>query len=825
MTPPTGPVPPEHLLEHAAWLRALAGALCRDEHAAADLEQETWLAALRGGAHARDAKAWLGSVARRLAASAGRSAGRRAAREADVAGSRPPEAPDASETLASVELSARLARAVAELDEPYRTTLALRYYEGLPPRRIAQRLGVDERAVESRLRRGREKLREALDRQCGGREVWMGAALALAFASGEGAGRGLSIAALLALLLGGGLASGIAIQRALVESEPGPSVAVELRELEAPGVLAAEELVVEGANVAAQDARAAVDAPQAGVELVVAGEGTPLAGVRVRMRSVAGSRDVTSDAEGRVTFGQVPGAFVWNIDVPATERTRNWSAEVSATAITRLEIPRRGGRIVGSVIDFGGQPVPGAEVSAWADHNVHPDSRGPDRTATADARGRFSMEDMGSGSGETQPWALAAHAVDACSFGRLMGRVDPSQVETEVTLVVERAWHVRGRVTDPSGRPLEGVTLTAYHAQRESRDSRIQSPWFASQRADVLAASDAQGAFELDVVGPDETFRSGWRLQAESPRHRTVWRELEGPGWIDVVLEWGGRLEGVVVDATMRPVAGALVALHAFEKRDPVQTDDLGRFAFEGLTELEGVVLMARAPGHALSVAAVDVRSQGARQTIVLDPECRFSGVAFDANGAPMGGAFLEFEGDREIASAWIPRSRGWTWEVLASGSHVWCDGAGRFAVDGLYPGRFTLRLRRGHGGEVLAVREIELTPGAHAPIELHAGTGLDSTVTVRGRVLDATGAPVAEAGVMATHFVEGETECDLDPEYATTSADGRFEIRGLSPGRWTIGASSWAGGEHRGTPRCEPETYAAGVYEFELRFASPAQR
>lgn len=53
----------------------------------------------------------------------------------------------------------------------------------------------------------------------------------------------------------------------------------------------------------------------------------------------------------------------------------------------------------------------------------------------------------------------------------------------------------------------------------------------------MQTVSDSLGRFELQVVAPDESFQSGWRLQAESPRHRTTWVDVSEPGWIDLVLE------------------------------------------------------------------------------------------------------------------------------------------------------------------------------------------------------------------------------------------------------------------------------------------------
>src|SRR5262245_24525771 len=67
------PLDPELLLQHAAHVRGLAQALVLDAELAADVEQETWLAALTNAPRElRDPRAWLARVvqngARRLRA-------------------------------------------------------------------------------------------------------------------------------------------------------------------------------------------------------------------------------------------------------------------------------------------------------------------------------------------------------------------------------------------------------------------------------------------------------------------------------------------------------------------------------------------------------------------------------------------------------------------------------------------------------------------------------------------------------------------------------------------------------------------------------------
>ncbi len=169
----------EELLAHGPWVRALARSLVRDPARAEDLVQQAWVRALeRPPGQQGSLRRWFAAVLRNLARQEHRSAVRRAARE-QFAGARGPGAP-ADELNATLELSQLLAKAVAALEEPYRSAIFRRYYEGLAPRHIAELEGVPLKTLKTRLARGLEKLRERLDREHeGDRGAWVAACLPL----------------------------------------------------------------------------------------------------------------------------------------------------------------------------------------------------------------------------------------------------------------------------------------------------------------------------------------------------------------------------------------------------------------------------------------------------------------------------------------------------------------------------------------------------------------------------------------------------------------------------------------------------------------------
>lgn len=191
---------PEDLLAHADFVRSLARSLVLDEHRAADLVQETWLAAIQHPPRTkRSARPWLQRVMRNFAVSFHRAESRRSKREKAVA--RPEGVPSADEVIEREEVRRSVVETVLNLEEPYGSAILLRYYESLPPDRVAERLNVSVETVRTRLKRGLAKLRERLNRKFGNdRKSWCFALAPLAGLSleshaGAAAGTATAVAA------------------------------------------------------------------------------------------------------------------------------------------------------------------------------------------------------------------------------------------------------------------------------------------------------------------------------------------------------------------------------------------------------------------------------------------------------------------------------------------------------------------------------------------------------------------------------------------------------------------------------------------------------
>ena len=165
------PLSPEQLLADSRWLRSLARGLA-GESGADDLVSETWLTAARRPPRFWDnLRPWLRTVARNLSLRERDREARRREREAIAA--RPEGQPSTVDLVARATLRRSVVDAVLELPEPYRTTILLRFFEELPPREVARRLGVPVATVRTRIARGLEQLRGRLDDERGPRQAWI----------------------------------------------------------------------------------------------------------------------------------------------------------------------------------------------------------------------------------------------------------------------------------------------------------------------------------------------------------------------------------------------------------------------------------------------------------------------------------------------------------------------------------------------------------------------------------------------------------------------------------------------------------------------------
>src|SRR5262245_84825 len=125
-------VPPtldlQGLLAEDQWIRRLARRLAGDAHAAEDLVQETFVAALDARApRPRALRPWLRGILRNLWIDRERARNARDQRERVAA--RAETLDSTSELVAELELRKAVAEGLLALEEPYRRALYLRFFK------------------------------------------------------------------------------------------------------------------------------------------------------------------------------------------------------------------------------------------------------------------------------------------------------------------------------------------------------------------------------------------------------------------------------------------------------------------------------------------------------------------------------------------------------------------------------------------------------------------------------------------------------------------------------------------------------------------------
>src|SRR5262245_27580187 len=204
--PATGRI--EALLAEASWLEGLARALVNDRDEARDLVQEVWVAATeRAPARIDRPRAWLAEVLRNALRSRRRSAGPRELRERAIA--RDAAVAGTGDVVERAEAQRLLVEHVLALDEPWRSTVLLRFFDGLSSEEIARRTGAPASTIRNRLAHALGLLRARLERS---RSDWMEGIAPLAFGGrrvgiGLGSGGGALMAGI--LKVGGGLAAAL----------------------------------------------------------------------------------------------------------------------------------------------------------------------------------------------------------------------------------------------------------------------------------------------------------------------------------------------------------------------------------------------------------------------------------------------------------------------------------------------------------------------------------------------------------------------------------------------------------------------------------------
>jgi large repetitive protein len=521
------------------------------------------------------------------------------------------------------------------------------------------------------------------------------------------------------------------------------------------------------------------DRPAAGREVRgrVVTEGKGLPGARV----IAVALESPLEAARREARGGKPGeplatatagpdgSFSLKVTAPATtdveiqaSATGFVPARVEATADTGLELSlAKGQPLSGRVVDPTGGPVVGATVALWpgrADASLA-------TTATTDAKGAFHFDTA----------AAAGNRLRIEAPGLTGVELSTQRAGTAATVKLSPGRVVRGTVLLPDGHSRAAAALVRYEGGSPSR--------WTETRAD--------GTFLLQGLGA-----GAGKLVVEAGEAGSAKQSLNAAdAEVRIVLARPSALRGRVIDAaTHKPVVDARVIASAEEGRWSARSGAGGSYELRGLPA-QGYVLSVEAPRYA-SWSRRGLRLESGKPAaldVPLSPAASLSGKVVDPAGAPIEGAV-----GRLVAAGPGRGFRGRSGAAPTDDTSFRTAKDGTFKLDRLAPGENQELVVRHDSHETATVGGLTLAPGSvHSGLKVVLPPGL----AVQGVVHDDQGHPVPGADVDLARnpgFGGGgrrgpPTAALAGPDrrpQVQTGADGRFQVKGLSTGDWTLTVS-----------------------------------
>ncbi|MEW6744635.1 MAG: sigma-70 family RNA polymerase sigma factor [Planctomycetota bacterium] len=798
MTDEASKVPVETLLRHERFVRNLVRGLVGDSVAAADLAQDTWLTALTyPPSHDSRLRGWFGRVARNIAGQRARSEARRMRRETIAA--QPERLPSAAEIAERLEVQRRAVEAVQQLEEIYRSVVYLHFFEDLPAGDIAERLGVPEATVRTRLRRALEMLRERLDEvHDGDRGAWLAAlvpwtwkAAATAAAGGstilavEGAHRLLTTGL---ALKGAGAAATLIVASLLVVPALRDSLSSSHEELDPgalptltgitaaadPGGPTGEPIQRTAALAALAAASASQDEDATGGTIhgtVVNGLREPLAGAQVEVyappydfsdREVPIGSALTSD-NGEF---EIEGLPIQRLTLRISKEcytTRRQAADLGphkrGSELSRL-ILYEARTLSGIVRGADGKPLAGAWVLGFNESRIIQFEWPSART---DASGRFTLKDLPFCGIKITVFARGHAAVQRGPFD-----AGTHQVEVNLAAQPSAVLHVVARDAD-------GVTPLAGASPRltEYAEDRFPPIYYRMPVGLSDGLTDDAGRFTYEFLPPGR-YKLGISAKDHYFTHDQGKQQVVLTCGEERTIEFAGKAGDPLLTLTgtlglsdgVSPAGYTVCAASApFRKPYLAATDNDGSFSIRSPVPAGVSFYMWLAAGnYALGAPngkagySLIVATPGVPLQLAAVPGASVRGYVQFANGRPAPAVNVQLLGDGHLT------------DCLISGE---TDREGYFAFEGLGPVNGPVRVKvKGPCGDVVAPETYELKAATNID---NVTITLSETARLAGTVVNSDGSPAP--GI----YLHAQADFTLsDPE-------GRFVLDRLQPGEQEI--------------------------------------
>ncbi len=716
----------EVLLRQSSWAQALARRLVEDASEADELVQEAFVVALQSApSKGVPILSWFATVMRNLARARWRARVRRELRERACA--RREATCQADEVLERFEQQRLLAEDMREIQEPYRSALLMRYFDGLRPEEIARRSDESVRTIHSRLHRGLALLRERLLRRTGGdARAWTLALVPLGFGRDGFSGSLLGgwivntqLKVTAAVIAIGALAVTVTnwpMPEPLAPPAFLPEVVSKAGIEPEPGVHEKRDSIerAEVASIVPAPAPSTVEPAAVPIEVTVSGrvvdpEGLPLMGLEIGVRGYEQGSQPQSTPRA---FTLADGSFVLRghaFSGRLTIVSQDWIAIFESTTVApdtgpevdegvALILAARALSISGTVVDARASPIANAEL----EYVIPPDLRARfpglldaastiQCSARSDARGSFQLPRVPDAAGGKLRARSAGFEDGFCDV--------PGSSRDDLVIVLQTKPDVAflpGMVVDPDGAPVEGALVVLGNANTRS---------------------DASGNFLLPLGGAGDA---------------SVIRAVKR-GYLPAAFECGS-LGSSDPGAWPRPFL--------LELGDPPLS-------------LSGIVVDAG--GHPIPRAPVSI-----------------------VNRSFLGVIDVRFGTERVQAPQWIESELN---GAFSDGS-VRSDEHGRFRLEGLLARPYTLQTFH---PRTLAHAVVSGIAAGREDVEIRL-TCEKELPAIRGRVIGRSGTPIEGASVLPVRKVlcnYQETtppfgEREVSGDGAPSDEDGRFELRSL---------------------------------------------
>ena len=268
---------------------------------------------------------------------------------------------------------------------------------------------------------------------------------------------------------------------------------------------------------------------------------------------------------------------------------------------------------------------------------------------------------------------------------------------------VDAGAELRGHVLTKSGAPVEGAML-----------------FVRSSGGGGSGTSRKDGSYHIDGLNRGNYLVSVQSEQGVSPM--AGWKVDVQTTTVDkdLVLDDGGTIKGIVVDADGKPVAGANITAQSDPEGDsassgllPPRSSEDGGFVINGLRPGRVRVVASRGwteemrkpgsnddakQGEQVTVAAGQTASV---RLVVESQSAAIKGTCVDADGKPITDAFVSAARESDAAGSQhssVTETR-WTWDDKPTLTTT----DGRFELGELSPGAYTVRAERKGGAEAIA--------------------------------------------------------------------------------------------------------------------------